>query len=249
MAEENLPIQLNNAMPGTYEIIIRSGEALELHDPKPLSETGVITAPADFYKIRKDEKRPGTETPFFLKSSTLIRVNRRLGIIILLWDENSQFRQTITGSLNPSEYFDSLGINDYSTMRTPNELATLLKRNRFLFTDSEAAMKLIADLSRFKATVQTEVNQEKDDRGNKKNMIATSVESNIPVQFEISIPMFKGLPPEKIMVSIGIEMQGQQAVCYLESLQAKEYFESRRDAIFDEQLQVFKEDGIAIIEQ
>lgn len=249
MAEENLPIQLNNPTPGNYEIIIRNGEASYLHDPAPLSESGVITAPADFYKIRKAENRPGTETPFFLKASTLIRVNRRLGIIILVWDENSKFRQTITGNLTPSEYFDNLGINDYSTMRTPNELATLLKRNRFLFTDKEVAMKLIADLSRFKATVQTELAQEKDERGNKKNMIATSVDTNIPVEFEISIPMFKGFPPEKIMVSIGLETQGQQIVCYLESLQAKEYFESRRDAIFDEQLQVFKQDGIAIIEQ
>lgn len=252
MAEENAqPVAFNSVQPGTYEAVIRTGEALPVYDPNPIREAGIITAPANFYETRK-KLLVGDEAPFkpyFTPMTTFVKVNRKAGEITLFWDEYSHFRQYVTGRLQMSEYYEALGINDYSKLRSPNELSTLLKRHRFLFSDTEKGMQIIADLAKFKATINSQVENEKDERGGKKNLLDVSVKTNIPVDFELTLQPFKGFEPVKFMVSICLETQGQSVVCYLESIQALEYFEAQKEKIFDEQLKVFAADGIAIIEQ
>ena len=226
---------------GSSEIIMRTGDALKVYDPIPLRIQGQITAPREFYDTRK------IQGGYFNAHNTHITVNRDKGEIVLKHNESDNFFNQITGTLSPSTEYETLGINK-DAPKSPQELATLLKRNRFLFADKQEGMKIISDLMAFKGSVKSDVEAVRDDRGNRKNSVQVAVESNVPLSFMLTLPLFKGGEKQRLKVDILLEAKGHIVDCYLESIEAIEAMQERRSEVIDEQLSAFKTDGITVIE-
>ena len=237
--------------PKNGEVIIRTGSAPEIQSPVPIVIDGQISAPRVFYEARKDFEGARVSTiidgPAFSPGNTHVIVNRNTRMIILRQGDQNAYSNQISGSLKISKEFKELDINGTTGRRT-QELAKLLRRYLFLFLDREAGMKLISDLMNFKGSVNANVQDAKDTRGNRKNAIEVSVTSNIPVNFEISLPFFYGHPTVRIWVDIVLEANGTNLDCFLQSDYAYEYFETAANRIIDDEIKPFYEAGFAVIE-
>jgi hypothetical protein len=232
------------------EIIIRHGDAPKVYDPIPIRITGQITAPRKFYDSRKSflvMETTESEIPYFHRTETHVIVDRHQGHITLIRNESDQFREEITGRLEFSPEYEMLGINGGKSYQA-NDLAKLLRQYRYLFPDRDAGMRLVTELAQFRAVVTAETENSKDQRGNKKNALAVAVDSNVPLEFQLRIPIFKGFSPVDLKIEIALDSRGHVVDCFLESPEALQTISDTRDLIFDEQLNAFLEDGITVIE-
>lgn len=236
--------QLFQVQPGENgEIIIRTGDAPEIAPPVKIQISGEITAPRVYYEAKK-----GNITPDFKPGITHVIVSRDKAQIILIHNDKDYYQDQISGALVFSSECQALGINSTNSPKTPLELAKLLKRNRHLFADAEQGMRIISDLMDFQGTVKAEIKEAKDNRGNRKNSLAVSVETNIPVEFGLKIPMFKGQAAQYFGVEILLEANGNSILCFLESARFMEMVDREIDNIIDQEIAVFKDDGLAVIE-
>lgn len=237
--------------PKNGEVIIRTGSAPEINPPVAIKIDGQISAPRIFYESRKDHQDARVSTildgPAFSPGNTHVIVNRDKTTITLYQGDQNYHQNEVSGQLLVSKEFKDLGINGQNGRRT-QELAKLLRKYSYLFTDREAGMKLISDLMNFKGSVNANVQDTKDTRGNRKNAIEVSVTSNIPVNFEISIPLFYGHPAIRIWVEIVLEPNGANLDCFLQSDYVYEYFEKAADEIIDAEIKPFSDAGFAVIE-
>ena len=236
--------------PGEYTIIHRDGKApdVKVYSPQQIKQSGIISAPRSFYLVRKGMLLPDN-TEFFQKAFTHVLVNREAGTLELGWGRNHEEQQRISGVVQYAEQYKDLKLNNNKETVSPKELAGILKRYRYLFSEQQEAMKVIADLQAFKADIKTNIVAELDGRGNKKNLVETSIESNVPIKFGMKIELFKGFKKQKIEVNICFEQAGANSVeCWLESLDALEWFDKQREDLFDLELAPFIQDDIAIIE-
>lgn len=214
---------------------IREGQALPLHELKPLILSGSLSAPGDFKYIRPDQ--------FPIDKSHVI-VNRDNATIILnAYDREDVGRITISGSLETHPDFVRLGINDPEVVRQPGELATWIKMNRTFFQSKSKAMELVSTLRQFKATIAKIMEEKTDDRANYSTMRQQVVESNIPASFEVSVPFFVGEKPQKFDVEIVIDPD--DFGCALISPDAADLMKRRKDEALNEQIDRFE--GYAII--
>lgn len=250
---EELKVQV---MPTGSEIFIRTGDAPRIEPPTPISISGQITAPRLFFEARKGETRlafghgqlPSEPTPLFTIGDCHVIVDRNNRTITFIHDDRSYWKNTITGTLNFSKVFKQFDVNG-TAPRRPQELAKLLKQYLFLFSDRETAMKLISDLMNFKGSIKADVEDSKDNRGNRKNSVTIAVESNIPISFLLQLPVFDGRPKVAFHVEIVIEAQNNQAVdCYLQSTDVYEFIEEETTSILKEEIKPFQDAGFAVID-
>lgn len=245
--------------PTGSELVIRTGDAPKIEAPTPINITGQITAPRVFFEARKGETRRftgeslamvnlRTPLPEFPIIDCHVIVDRNNRTIKFIQNDRDFFKNTITGTLNFAKVFRDFDVNG-TVPRRPQELAKLLKRYLFLFSDRPAAMQLISDLMNFKGSIKSDVEDSKDNRGNKKNSVSIAVETNVPVSFLLQLPVFEGRPKVAFSVEIVIEAQSNQAVdCYLQSTDVYEFIEEETAVILEEEITPFKEAGFAVIE-
>lgn len=241
-------------IPTGSEIFIRTGDAPKIEPPTPINISGHITAPRVFFEARKGQTRPvaltdlRTSLPEFPILACHVIVDRNNRTITFVQEDRSYWKNTITGTLGFSKIFKEFDING-TTPRRPQELAKLLKRYLFLFSDRETAMKLISDLMNFKGSIKADVEDSKDTRGNRKNSVTVAVETNVPVSFLLQLSVFDGRPKAAFPVEIVIEAQNNQAVdCYLQSTNIYEFIEEETTSILEEEIKPFQDAGFAVIE-
>jgi len=239
MPEEKVNIQV---LPDAGELVIRHGEAQKLYDPEPLRIVGNIDAPSAFYLARK--ALPGNG---FSLTNDHVLVRRDQGVVEFVINESSKFAGRVTGKLVTSNEYDRLGIN-LGTQHSPVELGKMLRRNLFLFASQDEGRRLVADLMAFTFEMKAKGEQSKDERGNRKNSLEVSLETSVPLDFVLAIPLYKGAEPQKIKVAIELESRGNQVECSLVSIEATVSLESTRDFIINQVIAPFKEDGVTVIE-
>lgn len=104
--------------------------------------------------------------------------------------------------LNPDlEAFEINKGKKYATF----QLADFIKMNRHLFESKTAAMELVSALKNIKASVNRAIEDNKDDRGNRRALIDQVVQSNIPESFNIELPIFKGQPKVVVPVEVVLD--------------------------------------------
>lgn len=216
---------------------IREGQALPLHELKPLALVGTISAPGDFYEIRKEQ--------FPVEKSNVI-VDREAGTIQLTGlDQEDVGSIRITGKLEVHPDFKRTGINDEENVRQITELATWIKMNRTFFESKSVAMNLVTILRNFKATVNKAIEDKRDDRANYSVLRQQVVESNIPQSFKMTVPLYVGEKPQTFDVEVVIDPE--DFACALISPDAADEMKLRRNDIINEQIRRFE--GYAIIEK
>lgn len=206
---------------GATEIILRTGEALKLHEPRTVEIGGVIDTPAKYLEKRNEIVRQDQARVEFCRDSMYIT---------LIINEHNYYSDIITGSLMISPEFKKFGINEGNYI-TGMQLSDLIRMNRSFFADKNKAAELVTIMRNFKATVTTQLEASDDKKGNTAQMRRQTVEGNQPPSFDITIPLFKGQPKQTFTVEIDIDPDTLQAT--LVSPDAKELMDDMRDSLMD----------------
>lgn len=240
------------AAEGVTDVMVRYGEAAKIYDPVPVRISGQITAPRSWFDPRREQNK-GTGhpdfgvVPYFGIQETHVLVDRYGGTITLIHGENEHFRTEVKGTLEVSPEYKEIGINS-GRAYTAQELAKKLREIRYLFPDREKGLEIISELMNFSAKVTGNVEEKKDTRGGKKNLLEVSIETNAPLEFKLKIPVFKGFLPVELKIELVLDSRGHAVDIYLESPEAAEIIKKERDQIFDLQLAAFIEYGLSIVE-
>jgi hypothetical protein len=218
---------------------IYEGQALQPREPKIITLIGVLNAPLLFLQQRIDQ---------IDQKAAHILVNREKMGISLRTDETSYYSGAVYGSLEFHPKFTLFGINT-SLQRSNFDLAKLFKMNRTVFESLDIAMNLISTLQNFRAKVDKEVEKLDDNRGNKRDLKAQVVDSNLPDTFNLVMPIFKGTPAYTFPVEVYIN--ADDFSCQLISPVAADLIDEMRDSEINKVLAEIAEiaPGIVVIEQ
>jgi hypothetical protein len=224
MSKENIYLNL-----ASNELTIREGEALPLKEPEKIKISGIITAVSTWLKAR-------IKTIDQLLCHVLI--DRDQMTISLVVNERDFYSHLVTGELKLSKEFNKFEINTGKKWTT-FELADFIKMHRSFLESENIAAKLISELKNFTAKIEKEKEAFKDDRANFKMKLSQVVTTNIPNDFKLTLPVFKGMSEETIIVEINIDADTFQ--CYLCSPMANDLIETTRNSIIDEEIKQIQE--------
>lgn len=231
---EKLNVSLTD---GTKVLEVRQGQALPLREPVKVRISGTIDAP------RKYVEKRGADLP---KQKTHVTYSREQMQIILSIDEESIFGAEIIGRLELNKDLKDFGVNA-KKLFTVKDLQQFLKMSKYFFTDKDENMKIVSNLGKFKASVQTQLEEGGDTRGNKNKSLDVKVDSNIGLEFMLSLPIFKGQPSKTFKVEICFDVRDADISVWLESAELQELILKTRDEIIDNELKSFA--AYVIIEQ
>lgn len=224
---------------GQLDVVIREGEALQLHEPVKVNIVGVLNSPARWLEKRQELQQ--------ITNKCHVKVDREGLKIILQINENAHYGTCIEGRLMLTETYKKFHINDGHSF-TLKELANLFKMNRSFFESKQIAMELVTLLQNFKGKVNKDLEASTDNRGNKKVDFVQAVESNLPEAFTLHLPIFKGLEAEDVECEVYVDPDDWS--CQLISPDANDIVERYRDEAFQEVIDGIEENlpGVAIIE-
>lgn len=232
---ESLNLQSLSAGPTFLEI--REGKALEMQPPVKVKIEGTIDAPRKFFEKRKEEHK---------LLGCYVTYSRDDMKITLQVDEKDTYGSKIEGSLKMNPYLEEFGINR-NTTRSIEDMKQFLKMRRFFFVDKDACNNIVANLGKFKARVETEIEQAKDNRGNSKNLLERVVKTDFPTGFNLVIPIFKGSGNSSFPVEVCFSVTDAGTKVWLESVELQELIASTLYEIMNKELEAFKD--IVVIEQ
>lgn len=220
------------------ELIIREGQALDQQEPRVKSINGIIDTPLRWIKARKSEVN--------LANSHVI-VDRDKAKITLVINDFNHYQDTIAGALEFHPMFLKFGINKGKYI-TAFEMAELIKMNRSFFETHAKAAELVSALKNLKAKVQQNIEKADNSRGDKTQIFQQTVETNVPTEFTLVLPIFKG--QEKQTFRAEVYFNPADSSCTLVSPEANDITVSVTDSIIDEQLNAIIEEhpGLTIIE-
>lgn len=222
------------------EIIIREGVALEQKEPQKIELTGDINTISSFLKNRGD----GYDLQKVDKSKAVVIVDKENMKILLKLDPQNFYGTTVTGSLELSQELKVWSINQSKTFKR-EELVQLIKFNRLSFDNPEQHDKVLKAYMAFEAKTDSELKASNDTRGNKAASISKNVSTNIPTEFILLIPVFKGKEVMRFRVEICLDVTDGGARFWFESTELHELINTNRDIIFNEELKAAE--GFVII--
>ena len=214
----------------TKEIVIRKGEALPLREKNKVQISGSISAPRLFFEKRNADHESKWCHVLYSKNEQKIK---------LVVDEEDKLGKDVTGVLEMNTDFKDFGINSMK-MYTVQELMQFLKLRKFFFDDRDQNVTIVTNLQKFKASITTQIEQEKSNQGNQKKVLDIKVDSNIPLNFVLSMPIFKGFDNYKFAVEICYDVRDNSAILWLESVELAELMASETARIITEELKSFE---------
>lgn len=217
-----------NVSAGTQVLTILEGKALTPKEKKRVVINGSISAP----KIYLSKRKPNESTDHILFSRDKMKIE-------FVQSENDELGSNVIGSLELNSDLKNFAINGTSSLGT-KEMASLLKRNRLFFDDKSKNFSVVASLNSFQATIQTEMAKEQDSKGNKRELIEKKVISNIPTDFNLSMPIFIGQTSKTFNVEICFDATDTGVKCWLESADLQELILQNRDEIINAELAEIK---------
>lgn len=220
-------------------VVVLEGKAPEQHNPMPVSIAGNIDAPSRFIQARKDD---------FNEIARHCLVSVEKGKIELVINPQSVVdKHVITGHIKKSHKFLELGINDPGKSYSPEDLHRKLKLRRSYFPDISSHTAVCKELKNLTATINREIEDHDDERGNLNQKFKQTVESNIPKEFVMSIPVIEGEPPVDLAMAINLRAGGTSTIlCYLESMDAADLIEETFKKRIEEEVGKLQEHTVVI---
>lgn len=209
---------------------------LPVLEPDRVKISGNITAIFAFL-----EKRWNAGDNQVNHDRTHILVNRDgLSMTLVVNETDKRERKEIHGSIQLSRQYNAFGVNTGKLWESI-DLGNFMRINRCYFENSETNMNLVTKLKRFTANVTTEVERETKDNGSVTDVYRKVVESNLPEEFSVKIPIFKGSSPEVFSIAIIAHVEGKHAVLELISPDAEAVVEEVRDKLIDAEITKIRE--------
>lgn len=223
---------------GVKELIIREGNALPVHHLNNVEISGTISAPGRFIKERHED---------FENNTCYALVSRENKSIVLNLHERSAVgNYTITGKIKVGSKFTKLGINSDEGLN-PMQLSKLLKMHRSLFKSPADHALVVNSLKNIQAKLKQDIDAKDDSRGNVSVSFNQVLESNIPKEFTLVLPLLEGEPPTEFLVHVFIEGRDYNGLtCFLESVDAADLIEAAVDKRIDEEIKIIEEHAVII---
>lgn len=238
MSKEKINLNLEGETP---EITIFEGKAPEqaplFRSPKNIS--GTLSLPRlhleNHSKWLTAEKYEAKDAPI---NFSYVQIDKEKGSIEFVEDAGFPWENTYKGVLKEDANFTKFKINT-GYEYTPLELSDFIKMNRSAFVSKSEAMKLVSTLANFEADVDNKVQQANDGRGNTNSLRRQIVTSNLPENFHIKVPIFKGHDAIDIEVEIGINPSNLS--CTLISPEANDYIQTIKEDLINDEIQKISE--------
>lgn len=212
---------------------VRTGAALPLKEPKNVSVEGDINTIGSYLQKRKFDGGHSTQGVFPDKAIVYTdKTNRSIRIDI---DPENAYGAKVKGSLLFTDELLQFGINTTQQFNR-EKLVKLLRFSKRFFKSSEVHLNILTSYQSFSAQAKTAHDAASDTRGNKTQNFSKQVESNLPINFVLSMPIFKGQDKEDFMVEICLELTDAGAHFWFESPELEELIALRTDDIFKDQL-------------
>ena len=213
------------------EITIRQGTALPLKEPNKVDIYGDIRSVGAFIKGRSGALA-GHSTQELDKTKVVVYTDYKAMTIELYPDPENPYGAKITGKLEVSDELKTFQINREKTWKK-DEFVKLLKFSRMYFSSAEAHGKVLSAYQSFTAETIGNINDSKDTRGNKDVAFKKAVTTNIPLNFMLDIPIFKGEKKKKFSVDICLDVSESSAIFWLESVELHEIMEKDKIDLFE----------------
>lgn len=214
------------------ELIIREGKALEPREDNRIQLSGDITSISNFIRKRKEGYSHQAIDP----NRTVVEVDMKAMTILLSLDPQNPLGTTVKGCLDLSDEVKVWGINTNRTY-TREELIKLIKFNKLHFDSVEKQAELLKAYLAFNASTNSKLEQESDSRGNKVANFNKKVDTNMPTEFILNIPIFKGFDEERFRVEICLDVTDGGARFWFESTELHEMIEGKKE-IIDQELEL-----------
>lgn len=242
--EKKQILENNLSLDGVRELTVREGKALELHPPQKLDIEGHITAISSFLS-RRSGAYSGSEQQFFDPSRAVALVDRERGEIMLRLNPNDIYGTVVTGRVLFDDDFLAFGINAQK-MWNRQQLLDFLKFQRRWFADPLEYAKVMSAYQRLSLDISANIKEASDTRGNKEALLKKTVNSqNIPEQFKICMPIFKGDVSRTFLVDICIDTTDSNVRFWFESVELDEIVKIERELLIEKELKACE--GIPVI--
>jgi hypothetical protein len=217
------------------ELVIREGKALELKPPVQILLSGDIRSVAEFINKRRNS---GEEAVYQYIDPTqaIVEVDREKFTITLFVDPSDVYGTEVVAKLEMEPELLKFGI-ETGRKFSQQELIKLLRYGKRWFVDPWAHEALLLAYMKLDVKVTADLtNTAPDGRGNRSNTFEKKVTSNIPEDFILNIPIFKGQDYKKFRVEIALDSTDGSTKFWLESVELTEMIAIESEAIFEKQL-------------
>jgi hypothetical protein len=216
---ENLTLKVESA---NGEITIREGQALELQQPEKINLTGDINTVKSFIEKRKGADLITGKLQYINPSTAVVIVDKAAYSLTLKLDPENVYGTEVTAKLEIEPELLKFQIETGKKF-TQQELIKLLKYGKRWFYDDQAHAELLLAYMKLDVRVTADLkNDAPDNKGNRFNSFEKKVTSNIPNDFIMSIPLFKGQEPKRFRVEIAMDSTDGSVKFWLESVEMAE---------------------------
>jgi len=207
------------------KITLVDGEELPLKEPVKIIVIGGPGSIISWLEKRKSEIN---------EKVCLIIVDKNKFTSELLVDEKNFYRTQITSKLSLSPEYLAFGINTEKSWDA-FKLADFIKMNRSFLESRSVSDHLVHELKNFSAKVNKEIEKRDDNKGNTEDRKKQFVESNLPDNFRIKIPVFKGCEP--ITIELEVYIDPFNLNCSLISPEANDFIHEQSEEIIETELE------------
>lgn len=219
-----------NVTPSGNEVTIRTGEAPEVRYPQPIKIEGTLNAPAQFLL--------GKET---VDQDTHLRIYGQDGRLELyLKDTDKDSMSVIIGALKKNPDMLEFKINTEHRY-TVSDFLKYVKTRRYFFTNPSEHAKLVANMQKWNAKIETMLVQENDQKGNSNFQIEQKVKAveGLVEKFDLTMPIYQGDGNLKFSVEIGLDPRNTAVLIYLYSDELHELEVRQKEKLMGEALKEF----------
>lgn len=223
-------------------ITILEGKTLEQKPPEKIEISGDIRT-VGFFIAKRKALNPAVD-PVGLAGlqginpdRAIVTVDKDHLSIELELDPEDYYGTVVTGNLEMEPELIKFGI-DSGKKYSQTELIKLLRRSKRFFFDSAAHEALLKAYMALDVKVTTDLkNDAPDNRGNRFNSFDKKITANIPEDFILNIPIFKGQDRKKFRVEIILDSTDGSTRFWLESVELEELIAIEGEAILNKELE------------
>lgn len=199
----------------TKEVVIRHGQAAEIEKKQAVSLSGDFSSVIDFETKRRKQ---------ISEKDSHIIINTEKMEIIFVVNESDRVRHTVSGAMMLHPFIKEMHINEDHEYTIPGLLKLLKLNRRFFMTKTDHA-NMVKALSEFQAKTETTFVNSNDYKGSTAFSLVRKVTSEIPLEFQMKIPIFIGTEEREFQVKVEVVPDGTSLVCSLVSVELAEMME------------------------
>lgn len=233
---QKLELAVNNE--SGAPITILEGKALEQKPPVKIEISGDIKSVSSFINKRKTSAIAGISGAQYIEPTrAVVTVDKADLSILLELDPENYYGTEVTGKLEMEPELLKFGIESGRKF-SQQELIKLLKYGKRWFADPAAHETLLLAYMKLDVKVTADLtNAAPDGRGNRSNTFEKKIVSNVPEDFILLIPIFKGQEPKKFRVEICLDSTDGSTKFWLESVELAELIQIEADTILRKELE------------